>query len=252
MNDDTAAEPAPAYVPASDPGGPGHQTPAGRHTTDLGGIWEFTTDPETAVWDRLPVPGSWDVNDRYACHQGDGWYRRTFDTPRFGDEQVVRLHFEAVCYTATVWLDGTLLGTHAGGYTPFEYDVTGLLTTDGSPNTLTVRANNDEVVGATWLWEESPGPSPCRRSGSTYREAAGHRSPRTGGRHRRGGHGCHRVQRPRPRPHRSARRHAHRHVGPCPAFWDAEPRADRGPGPDRAGPLGADRPADDRPAHRLV
>ncbi|MFF1836473.1 glycoside hydrolase family 2 protein [Streptomyces sp. NPDC058231] len=148
----SAAGPAHSYVPASDPGGPGHQTPAGRHTTDLGGIWEFTTDPEAAVWDRLPVPGSWDVHDRYACHQGDGWYRRTFDTPRLGDEAVARLHFEAVCYNATVWLGTTLLGTHTGGYTPFEYDVTELLTTDGSPNTLTVRANNDEVIGATWLW----------------------------------------------------------------------------------------------------
>ncbi|MGW3623228.1 glycoside hydrolase family 2 TIM barrel-domain containing protein [Streptomyces sp. NPDC000880] len=157
VNDGTADEPAapdaPAPdVPAPDPDGPGHQIPAGRLTTDLGGIWEFTTDPAAAVWDRLPVPGSWDVHDRYADHQGDAWYRRTFDTPRLGDGKVARLHFEAVGYTATVWLGGTRLGTHIGGYTPFEYDVTKLLKTDGSPNTLTVKANNDEAIGATWLW----------------------------------------------------------------------------------------------------
>ncbi|MER7807409.1 glycoside hydrolase family 2 TIM barrel-domain containing protein [Streptomyces sp900116325] len=151
--DEPAAPAAPALcTPAPYPAGPGHQIPAGRHTTDLGGIWEFTTDPEAAAWDRLPVPGSWDVHDRYADHQGDAWYRRTFDTPRLCAAQVARLHFEAVCYTATVWLGDIRLGTHIGGYTPFEYDVTELLTTDGSANILTVRANNDEAVGAGWLW----------------------------------------------------------------------------------------------------
>ncbi|MFF0290728.1 glycoside hydrolase family 2 TIM barrel-domain containing protein [Streptomyces sp. NPDC005262] len=151
--DDPAATDAPAPSAATpDPYGPGHQVPAGRYTTGLGGIWDFTTDPDTPVWDRLPVPGSWDVHARYADHQGDAWYRRTFDTPRLGDTQIARLHFEAVCYTATIWLGGTRLGTHIGGYTPFEYDVTALLTTDGSPNTLTVRVNNDEAVGAGWIW----------------------------------------------------------------------------------------------------
>ncbi|WP_329157227.1 beta galactosidase jelly roll domain-containing protein [Streptomyces sp. NBC_01717] len=151
--DAPAATDAPALCAAApDPDGPGHQIPAGRHTTDLGGIWDFTTDPEAPEWDGLPVPGSWDVHDRYADHKGDAWYRRTFDTPRLGDTQVVRLHFGAVCHTATVWLGGTRLGTHIGGYTPFEYDVTELLTTDGSPNTLTVRVNNDEAVGAGWIW----------------------------------------------------------------------------------------------------
>lgn len=176
--DSTADEPAARdahapRAPASDPGGPGHQIPAGRHTTGLGGIWEFTTDPDADVWDRLPVPGSWDVHDRYADHQGDAWYRRTFDTPRFGAAEVARLHFEAVCHTATVWLGGTRLGTHIGGYTPFEYDVTELLTTDGTPNTLTVRANNDEAVGAGFgSGEGSPAPSPspstrqCASNGS--------------------------------------------------------------------------------------
>ncbi|WP_377273606.1 glycoside hydrolase family 2 TIM barrel-domain containing protein [Peterkaempfera sp. SMS 1(5)a] len=132
--------------------GPGHQILAGQHTTDLGGIWEFTTDPDAATWDRLPVPGNWDMHSAYADHQGDGWYRRTITTPPLEDDRIARLHFEAVGCTATVWLGDTLLGTHVGGYTPFEYDITELLTTDGSANTLTVRANNDEAVGATWPW----------------------------------------------------------------------------------------------------
>ncbi|MBA2945629.1 glycoside hydrolase family 2 protein [Streptomyces himalayensis] len=139
-----------APVPDSD--GPGRQVPAGQRITDLGGIWEFTTDPDAATWDKLPVPGNWDMRDKYANHQGDAWYRRSFDTPRLGDDKIARLHFEAVSYTATVWLNGTRLGTHIGGYTPFEYNVTELLKTDGGPNTLIIKANNDEAIGATWPW----------------------------------------------------------------------------------------------------
>ncbi|GGJ65734.1 glycoside hydrolase family 2 TIM barrel-domain containing protein [Streptomyces brasiliensis] len=163
MNDGTAEKPVAAHpsapdVPAPDPDGPGHQVLAGRRTTDLCGIWEFAAGSVAAGWDRLPVPGSWDVHDRYADHQGDGWYRRTFDAPALGDAEVARLSFEAVSHTATVWLDGTELGTHVGGCTPFEYDVTTLLRAGAGPHTLTVRANNDECVGATWPWGGISGP----------------------------------------------------------------------------------------------
>ncbi|MBA3893131.1 MAG: hypothetical protein H0X69_05480 [Gemmatimonadales bacterium] len=37
------------------------------------------------------------------------------------------LHFGAVDYAATVWLNGRRVGEHEGGYLPFEFDVTGLL-----------------------------------------------------------------------------------------------------------------------------
>ncbi|MEO3762341.1 glycoside hydrolase family 2 TIM barrel-domain containing protein [Streptomyces sp. B5E4] len=143
-----------AVMPAADAGGPGHQIPAGQRTTDLGGTWRFTTDPaaDPADWDAMPVPGNWDQHDAYAEHQGDAWYRRTFGTPRLGSGEVARLRFEAVNYTATVTLNGRELGTHVGGYTPFEYEVGDLLKRDGTPNTLTVRANNDYAVGATWPW----------------------------------------------------------------------------------------------------
>lgn len=154
----TAARPPVPDVPAPDPRGPGHQVPAGRRTTDLGGVWEFSTAPAAAEWDSLPVPGNWDVYDRYADHQGDGWYRRTFYAPAPGGAEVARLRFEAVCYTATVWLDGTELGTHVGGYTPFEFDVTALLAAHAGPHTVTVRANNDESIGATWPWGGISGP----------------------------------------------------------------------------------------------
>jgi hypothetical protein len=62
---------------------------------------------------------------------GTGWYRRHFtvDPPTFQtkSESAAILHFGAVDYHATVWLNGQLAGEHEGGYLPFEFAVIGLL-----------------------------------------------------------------------------------------------------------------------------
>src|SRR6185503_5955455 len=59
---------------------------------------------------------------------GTGWYRRMFQAPQDWQDQAVVLHFGAVDYFAQVWLNGQLLGEHAGGYLPFEFEIGNLLT----------------------------------------------------------------------------------------------------------------------------
>jgi len=52
------------------------------------------------------------------------WYRRTFDLPSAWRGLKTLLHFGAVDYEATVWVNGHPVGTHCGGYTPFSFDIT--------------------------------------------------------------------------------------------------------------------------------
>lgn len=66
------------------------------------------------------------------------WYRRQFEIPAAWKGRRVLLHFGAVDYRATVWVNGQFAGEHEGGNTPFRFDVTPLLK-QGS-NTLVVRA----------------------------------------------------------------------------------------------------------------
>ena len=40
------------------------------------------------------------------------------------------LHFEAVDHSARVWVNGTFVGSHQGGFTPFEFDITEAVTED--------------------------------------------------------------------------------------------------------------------------
>ena len=51
------------------------------------------------------------------------WYRRTFNTSELSDDGRVLLHFGAVDWRATVWLNGDQIGQHEGGYDAFTFDI---------------------------------------------------------------------------------------------------------------------------------
>lgn len=129
---------------------------AAEERRSLDGLWAFTIDPQKlerpgSEWDTLPVPGNWDTFNAYAQHVGRGWYRREFTVPAAWRGRRVRVQFDAVYEKADVSVNGTPLGRHEGGYTPFEFDVTPHLRWDG-PNTLTVSADNTYRRGAWWAW----------------------------------------------------------------------------------------------------
>jgi beta-galactosidase/beta-glucuronidase len=119
----------------------------------LDGRWDFAIDPDAQLtspdavkWDaQIEVPFSPEtaasgVNDTGLYRAV--WYRRTFDAPRLGRDQRLLLHFGAVDYEATVWVNGAVAARHEGGYTPFHADVTDFLT-KGGPQTIVVRAFDD-------------------------------------------------------------------------------------------------------------
>ena len=66
------------------------------------------------------------------------WYRRSFDVPNTWKGKRVLLHFGAVNYWSSIWVNGQKAGSHEGGHVPFSLDVTSLLKPGG--NVLTVRS----------------------------------------------------------------------------------------------------------------
>ena len=78
------------------------------------------------------------------------WYRRTFTVPeswQVGHGQRLRLNFGAVDHTATVWVNGTEVADHTGGYTKFSADVTNALKPSG-PQEIVVGV--EDRTDATW------------------------------------------------------------------------------------------------------
>jgi beta-galactosidase/beta-glucuronidase len=127
----------------------------------LCGEWQFRTDPDDRGvrnnwhsasvpgegWRTVTVPHTWQVEDPLTAYRGVAWYWRTFDlparsTPGGVREYAVRVEFEAVFHTATVWVNGELAGEHVRkGYTAFTLDITHLLRWDQG-NTIAVRVDN--------------------------------------------------------------------------------------------------------------
>ena len=69
------------------------------------------------------------------------WYTRTFRQPLTDlEEERLLLHFGAVDYFATIWVNGTQIVQHEGGHTPFSADITSVL--KENENVLVVRAKD--------------------------------------------------------------------------------------------------------------
>lgn len=113
------------------------------------------------------------------------WYRRTAQIPEEWRGRAVLLHFQAVDYDATVWVNGHEAGRHRGGSTPFEVDITAALD-DERRAEIVVRARDSRTgvqprgKQATWyqnshclytrttgiwqsVWLEPVGPAFLRR-----------------------------------------------------------------------------------------
>jgi beta-galactosidase/beta-glucuronidase len=133
--------------------------------SDLSGPWNFAHDD-----DDRGIDAGWHANPQFertitvpfppesrASGIGDRgfhpvvWYHREVSdadiaAARQGDGSArILLHFGAVDYRAQVWLDGTFLGGHEGGHTPFSFDVTNLVADGTGNHTLVVRAEDDPL-----------------------------------------------------------------------------------------------------------
>lgn len=89
----------------------------------------------------MTAPHTYNVMPDYSNYEGLAWYRRKFTLPAEAKDAHLRLRFEAVFYLARVWVNGTYLGEHEGGYTPFEFDVSGIAR-PGAENSLAVQVDN--------------------------------------------------------------------------------------------------------------
>lgn len=70
------------------------------------------------------------------------WYRRTVTIPTEWADRNVLLHFQAVDYDTTVWVNGAEVGRHRGGFTPFSCNLAGIAQA-GEEITIVVRARDD-------------------------------------------------------------------------------------------------------------
>ncbi|MFD7512730.1 glycoside hydrolase family 2 protein [Streptomyces sp. NPDC059853] len=121
---------------------------------NLNGTWQFAFDPGDSGLERGLLTGGLDREITVpfppeSVLSGIGetdfleavWYRRTLTLPAAWAGRRVLLHFGAVDYDATVWVNGTEVARHRGGFTPFTADLH-QVAGPGEEITVTVRARD--------------------------------------------------------------------------------------------------------------
>ncbi len=126
----------------------GFQGATADENNQLGGFFENQHQESKSElveydFDKSPtinVPGDWNSqNDQLLYYEGTVWYEHDFNFhPQPGKRYFLR--FNAINYQAYVSLNDKKLGVHAGGFTPFEYEVTNQLK-DGN-NFIVVKVND--------------------------------------------------------------------------------------------------------------
>lgn len=127
-----------------------------KNWINLNGIWDFEMDPaasgearelfnQTASFSQsinIPFcPESKLSGINHTDFMNSVWYRREIEISPEQLSRLVILHFGAVDYLTTVYVNGKKCGTHKGGYVSFSMDITEYLT-EGK-NTLTINAVDD-------------------------------------------------------------------------------------------------------------
>ncbi|WP_158880548.1 glycoside hydrolase family 2 protein [Amycolatopsis anabasis] len=142
---------------------------------DLCGDWQFAFDDEdrglAARWERdanafdrtitVPYPPESPLSGVHAPEPHPVvWYRREFIARGELSGRRVLLHFGAVDYAATVWVNGVPVGGHEGGQAPFALDVTDALDPEAATQVLVVRAEDRPEDGSQLTGKQDWRPEP--------------------------------------------------------------------------------------------
>ena len=132
------------------------------HMGDLADPSAIETDE--AEWTTVHLPHDWSIIDykvQDSLHQGpffknlpggkdvgylrDGvaWYRKDFVTHVHTEGKQFILQFDGVQTQMELWVNGSLIGEHAYGYTPFQFDIASALNSPGKNNVIAVKTKNE-------------------------------------------------------------------------------------------------------------
>ncbi len=103
------------------------------HWTNLNGLWEYAIVSKEAkqpqIWDGeilvpFAVESALSGVKKPVLPEQRLWYHRAFETPAQKTNERLLIHFGAVDWQCTLWINGKKVGDHTGGNDPFSFDIT--------------------------------------------------------------------------------------------------------------------------------
>ncbi|MCI8306498.1 MAG: leucine-rich repeat protein [Lachnospiraceae bacterium] len=144
-----------------------------RQTVNFNREWKFVrrdiegAEEETfndSSWYNVGLPHDFSIpywqDEKHFT--GYGWYRKTFNVEQEWMGKRLSLDFAGVFHTAEIYINGTYVGEHRGGYTGFAFDITDYVRQ--GENTVAIRVNN--------IWQEDLAPRSGEHmfTGGIYRD----------------------------------------------------------------------------------
>lgn len=107
---------------------------------NLNGYWQYTIKAKASTTPKeyegeilVPFPVESELSEvkRLVGDENYLWYKKEFEAPKKDQDEKLLLHFGAVDWEATIYINGKEVGTHRGGYDPFSFDISKYLTKNG-------------------------------------------------------------------------------------------------------------------------
>lgn len=116
--------------------------PNGHTKVNFGSDWTFTKDSTSLDWEKVTIPHTAQIEPLVVNNQwqGDCWYQKTFDFTKTDGKAF--LYFEGIMHEAWVWVNGTFVAHHQGGYLPFTLDATKFV--QDRNNSIIIKVNNSD------------------------------------------------------------------------------------------------------------
>jgi len=124
-----------------------------RVTVKLDGDWKFNpaftrdhiTLDQANDWNDIKVPGEWTMQGFNVEPGSPASFFRTFRIPYNWKNHRIKLRFNAVYSEAQVYVNGLPAGSHLGGFTAFELDITDLVK-HREANTLMLAVTSESLA----------------------------------------------------------------------------------------------------------
>jgi hypothetical protein len=129
---------------------------------NLNGLWDYAIRPKDQqqpeefdgqILVPFPIESALSGVMKPVGQENRLWYRRMFEIPQKWSGKRILLHFGAVDWDTTVWVNGKEVSTHRGGYDPFTFDITDALKDAGpaAPTRVGRRGGRQqEIVLSVW------------------------------------------------------------------------------------------------------